>query len=227
MTSEIFTGGTTLEELRDMANASHRACESSARSLVIHARDCGQTLLAVKARLRHGDFTPWVREHCEFSERQAQRYMRIAANWDKLVHKELGDDVNPKTTRAADLSIEGLTIREAERILGGAGESDDDGPAARDVFDARTCPSCGQHLAEIKPYVCTCVHCDQCKLYPPSGRGGKSKGNPRYAYLDAADAWQRMTTLDRAKFRALVCGEPDPCYVGDCADSDSPSLHLR
>ncbi len=42
----------------------------------------GQTLLKVKELLKHGDFIPWIAAHCPLvSDRQARKYMRVAANW--------------------------------------------------------------------------------------------------------------------------------------------------
>lgn len=41
----------------------------------------GQTLLAAKAHLKHGDWQTWLKAHCpKVSERNARRYMARAAN---------------------------------------------------------------------------------------------------------------------------------------------------
>lgn len=206
----IFTGGTSLDDLAEMANAAHKAAEQAARSAVVHARDCGTTLLAAKAKLKHGEFGAWVRENCQFSERQAQRYMLIAQRWERLVQSELGADT--KTTRATDLSIEGLSIREALRIL--AGDAKQESPKVRDVFlQSRVCPSCGEHLAEIKPGICTCINCWDCKLYPTVG--GSTGDNARFPYLDALSAWKRMSALDKQKFLEAVEGREDHGYLGE------------
>jgi Protein of unknown function (DUF3102) len=46
-----------------------------------HAIKCGELLIEAKAMLnKHGEWLPWLHEHCELSERTAQRYMRIARN---------------------------------------------------------------------------------------------------------------------------------------------------
>lgn len=37
--------------------------------------EMGRILLDVKSRLPFGDFLPWVKEHCNFTPRTAQRYM--------------------------------------------------------------------------------------------------------------------------------------------------------
>ena len=41
----------------------------------------GQRLLEAKAMLPHGEWLPWLTEQVEFSERQAQRFMKLAQEW--------------------------------------------------------------------------------------------------------------------------------------------------
>lgn len=41
----------------------------------------GQRLIEAKAMLSHGDWLAWLTERVEFSERQAQRFMRLAQEW--------------------------------------------------------------------------------------------------------------------------------------------------
>ena len=41
----------------------------------------GQRLLEAKAILPHGEWRPWLTEQVEFSERQAQRFMKLAQEW--------------------------------------------------------------------------------------------------------------------------------------------------
>lgn len=41
----------------------------------------GQRLLEVKAMLPHGEWSAWLAEQVEFSERAAQRFMRLAREW--------------------------------------------------------------------------------------------------------------------------------------------------
>lgn len=41
----------------------------------------GQRLLEAKAMLPHGEWIPWLTEQVEFSERQAQRFMKLAQEW--------------------------------------------------------------------------------------------------------------------------------------------------
>lgn len=61
-------------EIRDR----HKNTQIYARQAVDFAQQAGRTLLAVKATLKHGEFIPWVEQHCGVSARQVQRYMAAA-----------------------------------------------------------------------------------------------------------------------------------------------------
>ena len=80
-----------------------REFERSARSAVEAAIECGGMLLEKKTALRHGEWLPWVRAYFEGSERQAQRFMDLYRERDRLMQ-------NP--TRVSD-----LTLREALRAI--------------------------------------------------------------------------------------------------------------
>jgi hypothetical protein len=79
-------------------NAEHRKAEAAAQSAIEHARIAGNLLNEHKARCAHGEFTRWLAENIEFSERTAQGYMAIAREWGKL---------ESKTQRVADFSVRG------------------------------------------------------------------------------------------------------------------------
>jgi len=57
-------------------NRAHRLARSAAESAVDQAIRCGELLTEQKKRLNHGEFTPWVCKHCEFSHDTANVYMR-------------------------------------------------------------------------------------------------------------------------------------------------------
>jgi hypothetical protein len=61
-------------------NAEHRAYESTQAAALEHAIAAGDALIEAKARLPHGEWLPWLREHAEFGERTARHYMAIARN---------------------------------------------------------------------------------------------------------------------------------------------------
>jgi hypothetical protein len=47
------------------------------------AADLGRLLLEAKGRVRHGQWIGWVREHCPFTVRTAQNYMKLAEQLGK------------------------------------------------------------------------------------------------------------------------------------------------
>lgn len=60
-------------------NEAHSRCKAAARATVAHALDCGDLLIAAKAKVEHGGWLPWLRDHCpDVSVRTAQAYMQLA-----------------------------------------------------------------------------------------------------------------------------------------------------
>jgi hypothetical protein len=107
MTTAIEKTATTdlaLDELANEINAEHAKAEAAARSAVDHALRAGELLIEAKGQCQHGEWGAWIQEHCEFSERTAQVYMRVARELPKL------DD--PKAQRVAD-----LPLRDVSRLL--------------------------------------------------------------------------------------------------------------
>jgi hypothetical protein len=100
---ESTTGGVFEDPLATRINAKYREVESLARSTVEGGIELGGMLLEKKESMRHGEWGPWVRAHFEGSERQAERFMQVYNNRDKL-------RANP--TRVADMSL-----RQALRII--------------------------------------------------------------------------------------------------------------
>jgi Protein of unknown function (DUF3102) len=67
--------------LIDMAariRAEHEASDAALKCGLEHAVNAGKMLIEAKALLKHGEWLPWLRDHCAMSERKAQRYMEIA-----------------------------------------------------------------------------------------------------------------------------------------------------
>ena len=93
-----------LVDLAQRIRATHRKAEHSAREAVAYAVEAGQLLIEAKAQVPHGQWLPWITEHCEMAERTAQAYMRVARELPKL------DD--GKAQRVAD-----MPLRDALRAL--------------------------------------------------------------------------------------------------------------
>jgi len=85
-------------------NAEHEAAFGKAREALEHARRAGELLLEAKAALKHGEWLPWVRSNCDFSERTAAAYMRLSREWSTLKLKS--------ATAVAD-----LPLRDALQLL--------------------------------------------------------------------------------------------------------------
>jgi hypothetical protein len=77
MDTEITT--TNLDGLAGQIKAEHEQAIGSARAALEHALRAGQLLVEARALVAHGEWLPWL-SRVDISERQAQRYMRLAAN---------------------------------------------------------------------------------------------------------------------------------------------------
>jgi hypothetical protein len=106
-----------LPQLADQINREHGRCRGALAVGAQHALECGKLLLAARARVRHGDWLPWLAANCpDISERLAQRYMQVARHFNKL-------GITPaNATRVADLSFRQVlhlmteNARQAQRI---------------------------------------------------------------------------------------------------------------
>ena len=74
----------SLAELAARIRAEHDDAKGAIKRGVEHAIAAGALLLEAKEKLQHGQWLPWLEEHCGLSERSARRYMRLARNKDKL-----------------------------------------------------------------------------------------------------------------------------------------------
>jgi hypothetical protein len=83
--SKITTA--SLADYAAVINDEHRAAYGCAQQAIEHARVAGEHLLKAKAALKHGEWLPWLAANVEVTERQAQRYMKVAENWAALSAK--------------------------------------------------------------------------------------------------------------------------------------------
>jgi hypothetical protein len=91
----------TIIKLDDLAiniNSEHTEAIQAARQSLMHAIRAGDLLLQAKAQVGHGAWLDWVKDNCQFSDRTARAYMRLAENQNLL-------PANWQTS--ADLSIDG------------------------------------------------------------------------------------------------------------------------
>jgi hypothetical protein len=82
----------------------HDEYERHQRKAIEHAIRCGELLAEAKQQVGHGNWTPWVNAHLDFTARTASNYMRIAANEKRVsdlgsVREALADLADPKPKR--------------------------------------------------------------------------------------------------------------------------------
>src|SRR5262245_38957693 len=111
-----------LAVLAEKINAAHAACEQALKAGLSHALTAGKLLVEAKAKVKHGEWLPWLKANVRFSERTAQGYMRVARLLPEL-------EANPQ--RVADLALRDampfLAGNDDERQLecAGTGRQDD------------------------------------------------------------------------------------------------------
>lgn len=59
-------------------NEAHRLAQHHAGKAIDYAIECGRLLLDAKKATEHGHWQQWIADNCEFSYRQAARYMKAA-----------------------------------------------------------------------------------------------------------------------------------------------------
>ena len=77
-------GSNSLVDLAARIQVEHQAVSVALKDSVRHAIAAGELLIEAKALLKHGQWLPYLREHCTMSERTAQLYMRCARHRDAI-----------------------------------------------------------------------------------------------------------------------------------------------
>jgi hypothetical protein len=128
---------TPLLELAERIKLEHAEVGTAVKRGVKHAMAAGDLLIEAKTLLEHGQWLPWLAEHCAISERTAQAYMRLArhrpqieANTQRVADFNMRDAI-ASLASGGSLGPVPLTYEESA-ILQGAGLSagDDDAAAA-------------------------------------------------------------------------------------------------
>lgn len=113
-----------LDDLAARIRAAHDGVQTAARSSIEHALTAGDLLIHAKRRLKHGEWLPWLEEHCKLSERTAQAYMRLAK------HRGF---VEAKSAVIADLTVAGaLDLISPPRTSAGPSRGNPEGGTRRD-----------------------------------------------------------------------------------------------
>ena len=92
-----LTASNSLTDLAARIQQEHDAVADALKRGVEHAMRAGDLLIEAKAQLnKHGQWLPWLREHCLISERTASLYMRLARHRSEL---------QAKSATVADLTL--------------------------------------------------------------------------------------------------------------------------
>jgi hypothetical protein len=181
----------------------HAHCRNAMRQGLRHALEAGRLLAQAKDRLPHGEWLPWLAEHCpDVSPRLAQKYMRVARELPRL------DADNPANTpRVADMSFRqaldtiadaasaARAIPELERadVLDAAAEDPPDPPEqvggrpARES-ERRRWLRTREHFARLREQIAARA---RDRDYPrPDGTTRSIEGLPEYQLLDVGGTLQ-------------------------------------
>jgi Protein of unknown function (DUF3102) len=113
-TQELLApGALSLSELADKLNSEHRQLKECVIKGAHHAIRAGELLWEAKRKAGHGRWLDWIAENCDFSERTAQIYMKLANSLPQLANPQRIADLS--LTAAIEM-IEGLKAPEPDPI---------------------------------------------------------------------------------------------------------------
>ena len=135
--SAVVQRAESLDQLAARIKAEFAVAEQGQRQAVTAYRKIGQALLIAKSACKHGDWLPWLKKNCPFSERHARNYMQLA-----------------KSAVTADLesvwrTILGNPVPDEEESGGKDGKQYRDTQAKAQVSTVDTCPE--KQAAESAP----------------------------------------------------------------------------
>ena len=70
----------------EKVNALHAEIGGHAETMIGKAIEIGELLTTQKAALPHGAWIPWAEANLAFGVKMAQKYMRVAANGERVIH---------------------------------------------------------------------------------------------------------------------------------------------
>jgi hypothetical protein len=86
-------GSNSLADLATRIQQEHSNVGHAVRQALRHAVIAGQLLIEAKGQLKHGQWLPWLRGHCNIPERTVSHYMRLARRFAN------------KSAKLADLTV--------------------------------------------------------------------------------------------------------------------------
>lgn len=184
----------TLSVLAAEINAAHSDAQALSNRAIERAHDAGIRLIQAKAQVEHGQWLPWLAEHCPaVAVRTAQAYMKLAQDWPKL-ESEIRNGVAH------------LNFRQVIKLLSAPKPAK---PAQKRL--PKTPAKCATPVAvlpkpEPQPAKAPVAKLDLSFPPPPP----KAKLTPLQEYLAAGDAARRAAGLPVAD----PIREPDPESLG-------------
>ena len=106
MTEIALTASNSLTDLAARIRTEHRAASDKMSEALLHAMTAGELLIEAKDQLKHGQWLPWLRDHCSISTRTAQLYMRVGASRAEI-----------EAAKAQSVAHLDLTLNEAAALL--------------------------------------------------------------------------------------------------------------
>jgi hypothetical protein len=100
-----ITRSNSLTDLAARIRIEHEATADSLRRSIEHAMTAGDLLIEAKAQVKHGEWLPWLDEHCGMAERTAQLYMRIAKGREVIESKIRSGVADLSLNQAAALLV--------------------------------------------------------------------------------------------------------------------------
>jgi hypothetical protein len=123
--SDDLLRSNSLVDLAARIKAEHEAAAGALKRSVEHAIAAGDLLIEAKAQVPHGQWLPWLKEHCQIPERTARLYMRLAKNKTEIGNVAdltvrgaaalLASPPDSLVAAMADAAIEDLDIAAYER----------------------------------------------------------------------------------------------------------------
>jgi len=74
----------SLADLAFRIRREHQAAIEATKRTLEHCIAAGALLIDAKAQLKHGEWMPWLADHCSIPDRTVRLYMRLARNKSKL-----------------------------------------------------------------------------------------------------------------------------------------------
>jgi Protein of unknown function (DUF3102) len=108
---EALAASNSLTDLAARILAEHTAIHGLLSESIERAMAAGDLLIEAKALVKHGQWLPWLADHCKISERTAQLYMRVARNRAEIEATKSATNADLNLSEAAALLMLSSDVR--------------------------------------------------------------------------------------------------------------------